>query len=60
MALLPSLKSIQKISEKIAYAVAQQAIEDGKALPVTEENMQRRLQENFWLPKYREYRRTSF
>jgi len=59
-ALLPSLKSIQKISEKIAYAVAQQAIEDGMALPVTEENMQRRLQENFWLPKYREYRRTSF
>jgi malate dehydrogenase (oxaloacetate-decarboxylating) len=59
-ALLPSLKSIQKISVKIAYAVAQQAIEDGMALPVTEENMQRRLQENFWLPKYREYRRTSF
>jgi len=22
--------------------------------------MQRRLQQNFWLPKYRTYRRTSF
>jgi len=59
-ALLPPLSVIKEISEKIAYAVAQQAIEDGLALPVTEENMQRRLQQNFWLPKYRTYRRTSF
>lgn len=59
-ALLPPLKVIRKISEKIACAVAQQAIEDGLALPVTAENLQRRLEANFWLPKYRHYRRTSF
>ena len=59
-ALLPPLKVIQKISEKIACAVALQAIEDNLALPVTNENMQRRLQANFWLPQYRDYRRTSF
>lgn len=59
-ALLPPLSEIKDISISIAYAVAQQAIEDNLALPVTEENLQHRLQENFWLPQYRAYRRTSF
>ena len=59
-ALLPPLKVIQEISEKIANAVARQAIEDDLALPVTDENMKRRLHANFWLPRYRTYRRTSF
>lgn len=59
-AILPPIKLIREISEKIAYAVALQAIEDKLALPVTAENLERRLKANFWLPKYRNYRRTSF
>ena len=59
-AILPPIKFIREISEKIAYAVALQAIEDKLALPVTAENLERRLKANFWLPKYRDYRRTSF
>lgn len=59
-AILPSIKFIREISEKIAYAVALQAIEDKLALPVTAENLERRLKANFWLPRYRNYRRTSF
>jgi len=59
-ALLPPLSEIKPISKSIAYAVAQQAIADGLALPVSEETMQRRLVDNFWAPKYRAYRRTSF
>ncbi|PKH04546.1 NAD-dependent malic enzyme [Psychromonas sp. MB-3u-54] len=59
-ALLPPLSEIRPISKSIAYAVAQQAIVDGLALPVSEETMQRRLVDNFWAPKYRAYRRTSF
>lgn len=59
-ALLPPLSEIKPISKSIAYAVAQQAIADGLALPVSEETMQRRLVDNFWAPKYRTYRRTSF
>ncbi|MFT6348676.1 MAG: malate dehydrogenase (oxaloacetate-decarboxylating) [Psychromonas sp.] len=59
-ALLPPLSEIRPISKAIAYAVAQQAIADGLALPVSEETMQRRLVDNFWAPKYRAYRRTSF
>lgn len=59
-ALLPPLSEIRPISKSIAYAVAKQAIVDGLALPVSEETMQRRLVDNFWAPKYRTYRRTSF
>ena len=59
-AILPPIKVIREISEKIAYAVALQAVEDKLALPVTAENLQRRLRANFWLPEYRNYRRTSF
>lgn len=59
-ALLPSLNEIKSISKSIAYAVAKQAIEDGVSPPISEETMQRRLSENFWTPKYRTYRRTSF
>ena len=59
-ALLPALGKIKAISKSIAYAVAQQAITDGVASPISQETMQRRLAENFWEPKYRDYRRTSF
>ena len=58
-AILPPIKVIREISEKIAYAVALQAVQDKLALPVTAENLQRRLKSNFWLPEYRTYRRTS-
>ena len=59
-AILPPIKLIREISEKIAYAVAAQAVADKLALPITAENLERRLKANFWLPKYRNYRRTSF
>ncbi|CAM3999990.1 NAD-dependent malic enzyme [Psychrobacter arenosus] len=59
-AILPPIRVIREISEKIAYAVAFQAVEDKLALPVTAENLERRLKANFWLPQYRNYRRTSF
>ncbi|MDN5621241.1 MAG: NAD-dependent malic enzyme [Psychrobacter sp.] len=59
-AILPPIKVIREISEKIAHEVAVQAVEDGLALPVTAEGLQRRLTANFWFPEYRNYRRTSF
>ena len=59
-AILPPIKVIKEISKKIAYEVALQAVEDKLALPITAENLQRRLKANFWLPEYRNYRRTSF
>ena len=58
-AILPPIEVIREISEKIAYAVAVQAVEDNLALHDTTENLQRRIKANFWLPEYRNYRRTS-
>ena len=59
-AILPPINLIREISEKIAYAVALQAVEDKLALPITAENLENRLKANFWLPRYRNYRRTAF
>ncbi|GAA0319296.1 NAD-dependent malic enzyme [Psychrobacter aestuarii] len=59
-AILPPINVIREISEKIAFAVAVQAVEDKLALHDTEENLLRRIEANFWLPEYRNYRRTSF
>ena len=59
-AILPPIRFIREISEKIAYAVAEQAVQDKLALPVTAESLQHRLTANFWRPEYRDYRRTSF
>lgn len=59
-ALLPPLSDIKQISLAIAKAVAQQAVEDGLALPVSEEVIDNKLTSIFWKPTYRDYRRTSF
>ncbi|RJG48703.1 NAD-dependent malic enzyme [Motilimonas pumila] len=59
-ALLPPLGQIKAISKAIAKAVAKQAIADEVALPIADEVIDKALQDNFWTPKYRTYRRTSF
>ncbi|WP_026286992.1 NAD-dependent malic enzyme [Gilvimarinus chinensis] len=58
--LLPDLASIREVSKTIAVAVYKQAVEDGVAEPVPEELMMERVEKNFWYPRYRTYRRTSF
>lgn len=59
-ALLPPLQDIREVSKIIALAVFKQAIEDGVAMPIPEELMIEKIEDNFWNPEYREYRRTSF
>lgn len=58
--LLPALEDIREVSQFIAKAVYHQAIEDGVALSATEESIIARIQESFWEPQYRYYRRTAF
>ena len=57
--LLPSLKDIHAVSKKIAVDVAKQAIKEELALPIPEEKLPDLIERNFWLPEYRQYRRTS-
>jgi malate dehydrogenase (oxaloacetate-decarboxylating) len=59
-ALLPPLSEIRQVSRKIALAVYRQAIIDGVALPVPDELLPDVIEKHFWIPEYREYRRTSF
>ncbi len=59
-ALLPPLSEIQKVSRKIAFAVAKKAIAQGVALEITDEAIENAINSSFWRPEYRSYKRTAF
>lgn len=58
--LLPPLEEIHQVSKLIAFAVAKKAIEQGVALEITDEALHAAIEENFWQPVYRQYKRTAF
>tara|TARA_B100001094_G_scaffold283984_1_gene297126 strand:- start:18439 stop:20127 length:1689 start_codon:yes stop_codon:yes gene_type:complete len=58
--LLPTIEEIHVVSRKIAFAVAKQAFEDGVAKPMTDEKLQKVIDNNFWQPEYRDYIRSAF
>lgn len=55
--LLPPLSEIRKVSLSIALAVGLQAIEEGVAPTISKEQLEQQIQDNFWSPEYRDYRR---
>lgn len=57
--LLPPLNKIRDVSLDIAWAVGLQAIKEGVAPALSEEELKKKIIVNFWNPKYREYRRRS-
>ena len=59
-ALLPPLEEIHSVSKKIAFAVAKKAIEQGVALEITDEALNVAIEQSFWQPVYRRYKRTAF
>lgn len=59
-ALLPPLESIQQVSRYIAFAVAKAAMVDQVASLVSDEQLQATIDEKFWQPEYRVYKRSSF
>ncbi|MGR6834365.1 NAD-dependent malic enzyme [Aliivibrio wodanis] len=59
-ALLPPLEEIHTVSKKIAFAVAKKAIEQGYALEITDEALHQKIDQYFWKPVYRRYKRTAF
>ena len=58
--LLPDLDDLQKVSRIIAFKVAKAAIEDGVALPLSDELIEKSIEDNFWKPEYRRYKRIPF
>jgi malate dehydrogenase (oxaloacetate-decarboxylating) len=57
--LLPPLTGIAQLSKEIAFAIAKVAYEQGLALELTDDELLINIEENFWKPEYRQYRRTS-
>jgi len=55
--LLPALSQIREVSLSIALAVGMQAMKDGVAEVISEQDLQIKIKENFWAPEYRDYRR---
>jgi malate dehydrogenase (oxaloacetate-decarboxylating) len=55
--LLPGLNKLRKVSLTIALAVGLQAIAEGVAPAATKEQLEQKIQDNFWDPEYREYKR---
>ncbi len=58
--LLPPLEEIHLVSKRIAFAVAKKAIEQGFALEITDEALEAAIDQHFWQPVYRRYKRTAF
>jgi len=58
--LLPPLSDIQKVSKVIAFQVAKAAMDDGVAVMLSDEALQQKLDEAFWKPAYRSYKRVPF
>ncbi|MGI2259298.1 NAD-dependent malic enzyme [Shewanella sp. GXUN23E] len=58
--LLPRLEDIHEVSKHIAFAVGKAAIEQGLALPKSDDLLKLAIEKNFWKPEYRHYKRTSF
>lgn len=58
-AVLPELSQIQTVSKHIALKVALAAQQDGVANKSSQALIEQAIEDNFWRPQYRDYRRTS-
>lgn len=56
---LPELKDIHVVSRAIAFAVGKIAQQQGVAVKTSEEALLQAIDDNFWKPEYRSYRRTA-
>jgi len=57
--LLPPLQQITEVSQSIAFAVAKVAQEQGHALKISDAQLHARIDQIFWTPHYRNYKRIS-
>lgn len=58
--LLPNINDIQQVSKFIAFKVAKAAMADGLAVPMSNDLLKTVIDDNFWTPEYRHYRRVTF
>ena len=58
-ALLPNIENIREVSQKIAWRVAKAAQQDGVAKKVSDDELGKAIEENFWYPEYRRYKKAT-
>lgn len=58
--LLPNINDIHQVSKFIAFKVAKAAMADGLAVPMSNDVLKNVIEDNFWTPEYRNYRRVTF
>lgn len=58
-ALLPPMTDIAALSRNIAFAVAKVAMQQQLALPISDEVLMAKIENNFWQAEYRAYKRVS-
>ena len=54
--LLPPIADIATINKEIAFSVAKVAQEQGFAAELSDQSLREKIEELFWLPKYRPYK----
>ena len=57
--LLPAFTELAALSKQIAFNVAKVAMAQGLALELEDSLLQQKIDDNFWLPEYRQYKRVS-
>lgn len=57
--LLPPFTELAELSRKIAFNVAKVAMQQGLALELDDALLQQKIDDNFWTPQYRQYKRVS-
>lgn len=57
--LLPAFDDLAQLSKDIAFAVGKVAQQEGSALEIDNELLRQRIEDNFWKPEYRFYKRVS-
>lgn len=57
--LLPPFTELAALSKKIAFAVAKVAMQQGLAADLDDNQLQQAIEQHFWKPEYRSYRRVS-
>ena len=54
--LLPKLAEIGELSKKIAFAIGKKAQQQGLADEMSDEDLLAAVEDNFWVPEYRQYK----
>ncbi len=58
--LLPDIGQIQQVSRHIAFSVAKEAQRLGLAVATSDQAILLAIEQNYWRPEYRDYKRISF